>query len=172
MPDSLPITERRSPGSFLYFSVGSIDGGPELYLFTCWGPDHEDGPTQSVYAPDLASKLAGLQAGGWINRTDRGEYWDRAAKCWLQGSGARRTAPNAVRPDCRPTGLPILSTEPLTHAERDVVRQAVRALRLVAERLDEALAVGRVDCALEATQFGVTVGESLQRLSAQLGSNR
>lgn len=172
MPDSLPITERRSPGSFEYYNAGALGGGPELYLFTCWQPDHESCGTHSVYAPELASNLATLEAAGWINRTDRGEYWDWTAKCWLQGSGAKRAAPNAVRPARRPAGLPILSTEPLTHAERDAVRQAVRALRLVSERLDEALAYGRVDRALEATQLGVAASESLGRLAAQLGSNR
>lgn len=172
MPDSLPITERRSPGSFEYYNAGALGGGPELYLFTCWRPDHESCGTHSVYASDLAGNLATLEAGGWINRTDRGEYWDWAAKCWLQGSGARRAAPNAVRPARRPAGLPILSTEPLTYAEKEALRQAVRTLRLVADRLDQALAVGRVDRALEAAQFGVRAGESLQRLAAQLGSNR
>lgn len=69
-------------------------------------------------------------------------------------------------------GLPIPSTEPLTHAEREAVRTAARVCRLLADRFEEALAAGRVDRALEATQLAGAAGVRVQQLRELLGSAR
>ncbi len=69
-------------------------------------------------------------------------------------------------------GLPLLSTEPLTQAERDALRKSARAHRLLADRLDEVVALGRVDRALEAMALAVTVGEVDAGVAARLGTLR
>ena len=77
---------------------------------------------------------------------------------------------NAVR---RPAGLPILSTERLTAAERDALRELRRRYALAAETIADCLEAGRVDRALDGLGFvaGDTDGLAL-RVAAKLGANR
>lgn len=86
----------------------------------------------------------------------------------LVGQDDERRSPG-TRSAC--TGLPILSTEPLTAAERQQLDRLARLLRTGAELIDAAIAVGRVDQALEALQQ-VAVGEAVARVAQQLGRNR
>lgn len=72
----------------------------------------------------------------------------------------------------RPSGLPIFVTERLTAAERDGLRNAARALRLAADKLDEARALDRVAFALQATVDGLDAGRALDALATTLGSLR
>jgi antitoxin (DNA-binding transcriptional repressor) of toxin-antitoxin stability system len=72
----------------------------------------------------------------------------------------------------RPTGLPIASIEPLTAKEREALRDLARALRLSADRVDEALETGRVDRGMEACNFVGELGTIAQRAAAVLGSGR
>lgn len=76
------------------------------------------------------------------------------------------------RSPARPAGLPILSTEPLTAAEREALREAARIIRLIAQALDEALEANRVDRALWAVTHGADAGQVLVDLAARFGSNR
>lgn len=76
------------------------------------------------------------------------------------------------RSPARPVGLPIFSTEPLTAAERDALRRAARVVRLIADRLDEAVEANRVAHALWAVTSGAEDGQVLVNLAARLGSNR
>ena len=72
----------------------------------------------------------------------------------------------------RPSGLPIASIEPLTFKEREALRDLARALRLSADRVDEALATGRVDRGMDACTFAGDLGIAAQRAAAVLGSGR
>lgn len=94
----------------------------------------------------------------------------------LTSTAATGVPANAVRldPDRHPglAGLPIPSTERLTGAERDALRTAARVCRLLADRFDEALEVGRVDCALEATRLAGDAGVRVQQLRELLGRGR
>jgi hypothetical protein len=79
----------------------------------------------------------------------------------------RRSVPTAFS-----RGLPILSTEQLTFAEREGLRHLARALRVAADMADDAIAVGRVDHALQAGQTAVEIAQAAATLTAQLGANR
>lgn len=70
------------------------------------------------------------------------------------------------------TGLPILSTEPLTAAERDMLRRLDRALRLAADRVAEAIERGRVEHGLEALQIIDSVSITARQTAVALGSRR
>ena len=70
------------------------------------------------------------------------------------------------------SGLPILSTEPMNQVERDALRQLVRALRLSADRIDEALDRGRVEHGLEALQLVDAVQLAAGKVAVQLGRGR
>lgn len=72
----------------------------------------------------------------------------------------------------RPTGLAIASIEPLTARERAALRDLARALRLSADRVDEALETGRVDRGMDACTFAGEMGTAAQRAAAVLGSGR
>lgn len=86
---------------------------------------------------------------------------------------ADQPAANAVRlPSGLTLGLPLPSTAPLTHAERDALRLAARASRLVADTIDDALSVNRVDLALEALRLTGTAGIAAQQLREILGRGR
>lgn len=77
-------------------------------------------------------------------------------------------APNGVRP----AGLPILSTEPLTEAERQILQQTVDCHRKVATAIESALKVGRVAPCLLAMHEAVALAECDHRTVLLLGSNR
>jgi hypothetical protein len=79
----------------------------------------------------------------------------------------RRSAPTTFS-----RGLPILSTERLTFAEREALRALARALRVAADLADAALAVDRVDHALQAGQTASEIAQAAATLTAWLGSNR
>ena len=70
------------------------------------------------------------------------------------------------------TGLPILSTEKLSQAERELLRQLARAIRLGADRVDEALDRGRVEHGLEALLFVETIHELAAKAAVELGRSR
>lgn len=70
------------------------------------------------------------------------------------------------------TGLPLVSTAPLTIDERVALRQLDRVLRLAAERVTEAIELGRVDRALEACSLVDEVGLAAARVATTLGSRR
>ncbi|MCW5737335.1 MAG: hypothetical protein KIS73_24630, partial [Enhydrobacter sp.] len=65
-------------------------------------------------------------------------------------------SPTATRgqPPARPpspgAGLPLVSTAPLTADERIALRDLARALRVAADRVDEAVTANRVPLGLEA----------------------
>jgi len=83
-------------------------------------------------------------------------------------------APERRSPDepRRPAGLPIASIEPLTAREREALRDLARALRLSAERVDEALETGRVDRGMDACAFAGELGIAAVRAATVLGSGR
>ena len=81
--------------------------------------------------------------------------------------GERRSAERSAL-----TGLPIVSTQPLSPAERDALRQLGRALRLAADRVDDAVAAGRVAHGLEACALAGDVGLTARRLGVTLGGKR
>lgn len=99
----------------------------------------------------------------------------------LVGQGERRS-PGCVDPQgskaaggehrspC--SGLPILSTEPLTASERDALRVARAALRVAADQLDEAIERNRVKLALEAVARWDAAAVHFHRAHALLGRNR
>lgn len=70
------------------------------------------------------------------------------------------------------TGLPILSVEPLNAAERDALRKLARALRLVADGIDEAIDRGRVAHGLDACTQVDNVAIASREVTAFLGSRR
>jgi hypothetical protein len=75
-------------------------------------------------------------------------------------------------PERRSHGLPIPSTERLTADEREALRVLARLHRLAADRLDEAVAVGRVDRGLEALELCGTLEVPVEQATIRLGSNR
>jgi hypothetical protein len=83
--------------------------------------------------------------------------------------GERRSTPAAV---ARPSGLPIVSTAPLTAAERDVLHNLERAARVLTDNLAEAVAANRVDLTLEACGKLAELGDLARRTSTLLGSSR
>ena len=88
-------------------------------------------------------------------------------------SEARSGPERRSGPIARPAGLPILSTERLTAAERDALRELRRRYALAAETIADCLEAGRVDRALDGLAFvaGDTDGLAL-RVAAKLGANR
>ncbi len=72
----------------------------------------------------------------------------------------------------RPFGLPLPSTAPLTFKEREALRDLSRALRLTADRVDEALQTGRVDRGMDACTFAGELGIAAQRAAAVIGTGR
>jgi|HubBroStandDraft_6_1064221.scaffolds.fasta_scaffold2721456_2 hypothetical protein len=68
-----------------------------------------------------------------------------------------------------PAGLPIL---PLTVSEREVLRRLVRLHLLAVDLLNEAIASGRVDGALEALEMCGTLATEVERAKVRMGSNR
>lgn len=82
-------------------------------------------------------------------------------------------SPAAHRPNgVRPAGLPLLSTAPMSFKEREALRDLARALRLTADRVDEALITGRVDRGMDACTFAGELGIAAQRAAAVIGSGR
>ena len=77
------------------------------------------------------------------------------------------------RSAARPAGLPILSTERLTAAERDALRELRRRYQLAAATIEDCLEAGRVDRALDGLAHVVEETDGLAlRVSAKLGANR
>lgn len=72
-----------------------------------------------------------------------------------------------------PTGLPIVSTERLTFAERDALHELRRRFALAAETIADCIEAGRVDRAIDGLQHvaGDTDGLALAS-AARLGSGR
>lgn len=91
----------------------------------------------------------------------------------LPANGERRS-PDAPRPGCaRPTGLPILSTEPLTTAERKKLLDLTWTYRCAALQIEMCLRIGRVDVALETLQsLERDIGTLPAEIARTLGSNR
>lgn len=81
----------------------------------------------------------------------------------LAGHNGERRSPS--------TGLPILSTEPLTSAERQQLERLARLMRTGAELIETAVVVGRVDIALEALHR-LDVTDLVAQVTVQLGRNR
>ena len=91
----------------------------------------------------------------------------------LPANGERRwpDAPRSGR--ARPTGLPILSTEPLTEAERQKLLDLQWRCRSAALEIELCLGIGRVDAALDTLQsLSSDVGIRSTEIAAALGSNR
>lgn len=86
--------------------------------------------------------------------------------------GERRSSTRPGEAKSALTGLPVLSTEPLTTAEREALRHLVRALRLGAERVEEAIGRGRVEHGLEALQTVAAVTAVAGEIAVALGSRR
>ena len=84
---------------------------------------------------------------------------------------ARRAAGLHSANDVR-RSLGLASTAPLTPPERDALRLAARAARLVADTIDDALSVNRLDLALEALRLTGTAGVAAQQLREILGRGR
>ena len=82
------------------------------------------------------------------------------------------TPTNAVRLSPGGSGLPILSTEPLTHAERQTLYATARLFRLVADLVDDALSADLVTRALDAALRGQEAGDKAAALAALLGRGR
>ena len=73
----------------------------------------------------------------------------------------------------RPSGLPILSTEQLTEAERQQLLDLQWRCRSAALQIELCLRIGRVDAALDALQFlSSDVGARSTEIALRLGSNR
>jgi hypothetical protein len=72
----------------------------------------------------------------------------------------------------RSHGLPIPSTAPLSADEREALRVLARLHRLAADRLDEAVAAGRVDRGLDALELCSTLDVPVAQAVIRLGSNR
>jgi hypothetical protein len=72
-----------------------------------------------------------------------------------------------------PAGLPILSTEKLTAAEREAMRELRRRYQLAVATIDDCLDAGRVDRALDGLQHVASETDGLAlRVVAKLGANR
>src|SRR4051794_14645319 len=67
------------------------------------------------------------------------------------------------------SGLPILSTTPLTSFEREALRNLDRATRVIADAFADAVTAGRVDRGLEACSKVAAIAELAGRASALLG---
>lgn len=78
-------------------------------------------------------------------------------------AGITRLEANAVRHHLLP-GWKLRNTRQLTQPQRDAVRTTARALRLVADRMDEALAAGRQDLTIDAVQLAGDAGVRVQQL--------
>lgn len=70
------------------------------------------------------------------------------------------------------SGLPILSTEKMNQPEREALRLLARALRLSADRVDEALDRGRVEHGLEALQLVDAIHQAAAKAGVELGRGR
>lgn len=70
------------------------------------------------------------------------------------------------------TGLPILSTAPLSPAEHDALRLAARTLRVIADRFDDARDADRVTWALQAAELHAEASVAIATVAAGLGSHR
>lgn len=97
---------------------------------------------------------------------------DRSIFCALPDrlAGERRS-PKPLHSGA-PTGLPILSTEPLNAAEREAIRSQLRALAVATGQLEAALEADKVAHALDALQWSVTAGQVAGRLAVELGRGR
>lgn len=85
------------------------------------------------------------------------------------------TATHGDRNPPRPSpsaGLPLVSTAPLSAAERAALRDLARALRVTADRVDDALAADRVALALDACTLVGELGTVAARAAAVIGSGR
>lgn len=72
-----------------------------------------------------------------------------------------------------PAGLPILSTERLTAAERDALHELRRRYQMASETIADVLECGRVDRALDGLSHVIVETDGLpHRVAAKLGSNR
>ena len=72
----------------------------------------------------------------------------------------------------RSSGLPILSTEPLTAPERDLLRGLARQHKLAVDLLNEAIDRDRVDGALESLEMCSTLVLLVQQAKIRMGGNR
>ena len=84
---------------------------------------------------------------------------------------ARQVGHNHERRSAR-SGLPILSTEKMNQVEREALRLLARALRLGADRVDEALDRGRVEHGLEALQLVEAIYQAAAKAAVELGRGR
>lgn len=153
--------------SFTFHNAGRFDGDQhDLFMVTCWDAAHVSCGVHSVREPALQANVAALERKGYVNRTERHESWDFGARAWVCTGGWRRAVPTSAG------GLPIVSTEPLTAAERESLHQLGRALRLAADRVDEAVATNRVAHGLEACALAGDAGLTARRVGVTLGSRR
>lgn len=187
MPDSLPPCPMRQPSmlpgpqeppSFVHHNTGRDPGDEQdRHLVTVWRADHTSCGCHTVGDADLAAHVAALEAKGWINRTASCEYWDFGAKAWVQGSGRQRVVDIPARPRERGAAnavhtlrqLIVSPTATLTAADRERIRHALRSVRLVEARLEEALDSNRRVDALHAATLGADAGIACATVAGLIG---
>lgn len=90
---------------------------------------------------------------------------DSLPKAGAAANGVRTFAVLAVR---RPGMLVLATDRPLTAPERDEARTALRGLRLVADRIEEALDDNSAQRSLDALGLGVAAGAACDGLAARI----